>query len=175
MQGILGTRLALSEYGAKRSSRKGTMTMASEHPMRWSLFFCQRLDLNQDVNRRELEIELGSSLRFHPMPCSGRIDVLHLLRVLEEGSDRVLVLTCPVGSCRYRQGNLRAAKRLDHARRLIQEVGLEPQRLELVAADPHPMNIGELLRPLLARPWPLGSSPLARDRSLQKDSGGIDP
>ena len=47
-----------------------------------SIFFCQQLDPDQDANRRVLEKELGSRVKFFPLPCSGRIEFLHFLRAL---------------------------------------------------------------------------------------------
>ena len=77
-----------------------------------TIFFCQQLDPDQDVNRRALEKELGERIRFFPLPCSGRIDPLPLMRALESGADKVYLVTCPEGTCRYREGNLRAQKRI---------------------------------------------------------------
>lgn len=97
-----------------------------------AFFFCQRLDPDQDVNRRKLERLFGERIKLFPLPCSGRIEPIHLLRSLESGIDRVWVVTCPEGACRYHQGNLRAKKRVEFARGLIQEIGLEAERFQLV-------------------------------------------
>ena len=83
-----------------------------------SIFFCQQLDPEQDINRRSLEKELGEGIRFFPLPCSGRIDPLHLMRALESGADKVYLVTCPEGACRYREGNIRATKRIAYTQGL---------------------------------------------------------
>ena len=101
-----------------------------------SIFFCQQLDPEQDTNRRVLEKELGSRVKFFPLPCSGRIEPLHFLRALEAGADLVYLITCPEKVCRYQQGNLRAWKRIAYARKLIEEIGLDPERLVLVTTRP---------------------------------------
>jgi hypothetical protein len=62
-----------------------------------TIFFCQRIDADQDAHRRPLEKELGSQIRFFPLPCSGRIEPLHLMRALESGADKVYVVTCAEG------------------------------------------------------------------------------
>lgn len=117
-----------------------------------AVFFCRQLDPDQDVNRRSLEREMGRSIRFFPLPCSGRIDSLHLLRALESGSDKVYVVTCPEGACHYREGNVRAGKRVAYAQGLIAEIGLDPERLELIAtAAGKRATIDEISRELLAR------------------------
>ncbi len=126
-----------------------------------TIFFCQQLDPNQDVNRRALERELGERIRFFPLPCSGRIDPLHLMRALESGADKVYLVTCPEGACRYREGNIRAKKRIAYTQGLIEEIGIERERLELIVASAgNPMTVDELVRGLLARESSIGHSPV---------------
>ena len=125
-----------------------------------TIFFCQQLDANQDVNRRVLERESGSRIKFFPLPCSGRIEPLHLLRALETGADKVYLIVCPEGACRYREGNFRARKRLAFAQGLIEEIGLEPHRLELIqATQGDRLTIDERVRDLLAREAAFGPNP----------------
>jgi F420-non-reducing hydrogenase iron-sulfur subunit len=131
-----------------------------------TIFFCQQLDANQDSNRRALEKELGSKIKFFPLPCSGRIDPLHLLRALESGADKVYLLACPEGACRYREGNIRAKKRVAFARGLIEEIGLEGERLELInVARENNTTIDKLARELLAREATVGPSPVKQRKA----------
>jgi coenzyme F420-reducing hydrogenase delta subunit len=126
-----------------------------------TIFFCQQIDANQDVNRRGLEKELGAKIRFFPLPCSGRLDPLHLMRALESGADKVYILTCPEGACRFREGNTRARKRLAYTQGLIGQIGLESERLELIhLAAGTITTIDKLARELLAREATIGPSPV---------------
>ena len=126
-----------------------------------AVFFCQQLDPDQDVNRRTLERELGGRIRFFPMPCSGRIDPLHLMRALESGADKVYLVTCPERTCRYQEGNIRAQKRITYIQELIKEVGLEPERLELIIApEGNPVTIDVMTQGLLDREALVGPSPV---------------
>ena len=126
-----------------------------------TIFFCQQLDPDQDVNRRALEKEIGERIRFFPLPCSGRIDPLHLMRALESGADKVYLVTCPEGTCRYREGNLRAQKRIVFTQELIEEIGLERERLELIITSAeNPANIDKMARELLDREATVGPSPV---------------
>ena len=150
-------------------------TMEPDQRLELTVFFCQQLDPRQDIHRRDLERIWGGRLRLHPMHCGGRVEALHILKALEEGSDRVLVLTCPEGRCRYREGNLRVRKRLEHARGLLEEIGMEPQRLEFRAAPAQaPRHIAEILEPILSEPFSLGASPLRHlEGAGDSCSGGI--
>jgi F420-non-reducing hydrogenase iron-sulfur subunit len=126
--------------------------MDQKKAARVMIFFCQRIDAEQDVHRRLLEKELGSQIKFFPLPCSGRIEPLHLMRALESGADKVYVVTCPEGACCYREGNIRARKRLAYAQRLIEEIGLAKERLELIHVPAGTTTtIDTLARELLAR------------------------
>ncbi|HMK65485.1 MAG TPA: hydrogenase iron-sulfur subunit, partial [Thermodesulfobacteriota bacterium] len=102
----------------------------------YAFFYCQQLDPNHDLNRRIIEKEFGSRIRFFPLPCSGRIEPLHFMRAFESGADMVFLITCPEKACRYEQGNYRAKKRLQFTKGLIKEIGLDPERLILVTAKP---------------------------------------
>lgn len=126
---------------------------------RIAIFFCQRVDSEQDINRRAIEKELGSRIRFFPLPCSGRIDPLQLLRAIEAGADMVYLVTCGEGTCRYGEGNTRAWKRLAYTRGLIEEIGLEGERLEVIQSNGR-QTIDEVTRSLLAQDIHVGPSPL---------------
>jgi len=128
-----------------------------------SIFFCQQLDPDQDVNRRALEKELGEQIRFFPLPCSGRIDPLHLMRALESGADMVYLVTCPEGACRYREGNVRAKKRIAYTQGLIEEIGLERERLELIVTTAgNPVTVDKLAGELLGREACVKPSPVRK-------------
>jgi F420-non-reducing hydrogenase iron-sulfur subunit len=116
------------------------------------IFFCQQIDGQQDVNRRAIEKEFGPQVMFFPLPCSGRIESLHLVRALESGADKVFLITCPEGACRFREGNFRARKRLVFAQRLIEEIGFKRERLELITLPAGTKTtIDKLARELLAK------------------------
>lgn len=116
-----------------------------------AVFFCRQLDPDHDANERSIEKELGSGIRFFPMPCSGRVDAVHLFRALETGARKVYVVTCPKEGCRYGQGNVRARKRLDYAKGLVREMGLADDCFEMVPFQGQlPTSIDEFTRRLLA-------------------------
>jgi coenzyme F420-reducing hydrogenase delta subunit len=83
------------------------------------------------------------------------------MRALESGADKVYLVTCPEGACRYREGNLRAQKRIVFTQELIEEIGLERERLELIITSAgNPANIDKIARELLDREASVGPSPV---------------
>ncbi len=65
------------------------------------------------------------------VPCTGRVDVIYLLKALENGADGVFVAGCEEGNCHFLDGNIRARKRVNYAKVLLKEAGLEEERLEM--------------------------------------------
>ncbi len=66
------------------------------------------------------------------VPCSGKVDAIHLLKAFEKGADGVYVAGCLEGDCHFKNGNTRAASRVEYVRRYMEEIGLESERLEMV-------------------------------------------
>jgi coenzyme F420-reducing hydrogenase delta subunit len=73
-----------------------------------------------------------TSLKIVELPCTGRVDMLHMLRTLEDGADGVLVAGCLPGTCHYIKGNLHARQRVDYVRGLLADIGLGEERLRMV-------------------------------------------
>ena len=71
---------------------------------------------------------LPPSIRSVLVPCTGRVSPLHLLAALADGADGVYVAGCLEGQCHYRVGNLHALDRVALVRRLLESVGVEPER-----------------------------------------------
>lgn len=81
----------------------------------------------------------NAALKFVKMPCSSMVKDVFLLRAFEAGADAVAVMVCPEGACRYVEGNLRARKRVDWVKALLDEIGIGGARLcffNVPAGDP---------------------------------------
>jgi formate dehydrogenase beta subunit len=79
--------------------------------------------------------EVPENVRKIPVHCTSRIDVNDLLRALECGADGVAVVRCPEGSCKYKGIEHRVAARVDRTRQLVRMLGMEPDRVGILAAD----------------------------------------
>ncbi|RJX35999.1 MAG: hydrogenase iron-sulfur subunit [Desulfarculus sp.] len=65
------------------------------------------------------------------VPCTGKVDLVHILRAFEKGADGVYLVGCMEGSCHYEQGNFRARKRVEQAQRLLEAVGTGGERVQM--------------------------------------------
>ncbi len=64
--------------------------------------------------------------------CSGRVDPQFILQAFRDGADGVLVGGCHTpGDCHYLTGNFKAFKRVTLLKRIIAQMGIEPERLRL--------------------------------------------
>ena len=70
-------------------------------------------------------------IKYIKLPCSGMIKDVYLLRAFEAGADAVIVFTCPKGECRFVEGNIRAKKRVERTKSLLDEIELDGRRLSL--------------------------------------------
>ena len=84
-----------------------------------------------------------------------------ILKAFEKGADGVYVAGCLEGDCHFIQGNLVAKPRVNYTKKLIKEVGLEPERLEMfnMSAAMGP-KFAEVAEEFTERIRELGPSPL---------------
>ena len=97
------------------------------------------------------------------LPCTGKLEVIHLLRALEAGADGVYAAGCLEGECHYLKGNLWARKRIDYVKTLLAEVGLEPERVEMYnMSSAMGAKFAEVATEFTERIKRLGPNPLRR-------------
>lgn len=63
--------------------------------------------------------------------CSGRVDGTHIIKAFAEGADGVLVAGCHPGDCHYINGNYRTAGRFPLIKMMLEQMGVEPERVRL--------------------------------------------
>ncbi len=78
-----------------------------------------------------MRLQYPTGIRILRVPCTGRVDILHMLKPFEEGADGVFLSGCLLDDCHYKNGNYKAARRVRTAKKLLASTGLEPERLEM--------------------------------------------
>jgi coenzyme F420-reducing hydrogenase delta subunit len=99
------------------------------------------------------------------LPCTSKIDISYLIKLIEQGADAVEIVGCPPGACSFLVGTDRAQKRVTHARALLELVKMNPERIWLDRGDKLPAE--QILALAEARAQavrPLGSNPMKREK-----------
>ncbi len=104
----------------------------------------------------------------------GQAQMNYLLTAFEHGIDGIIVAGCLEGGCHFLEGNLRARKRVERTKKLLAEIGLEPERVEMFnLSSAEGTRFAEIVSEMSGRLARLGKSPLRPDhetiqRNLQE-------
>jgi coenzyme F420-reducing hydrogenase delta subunit len=108
-----------------------------------------------------MRLEYPDNVRVLRLPCTGKVEVDHLLAAFERGADGVIVAGCLEGGCHFLEGNLRARRRVERAKQLLAEIGLQPERLEMYnLSSAEGQRFAEIITEMTDRLKTLGPSPL---------------
>ena len=102
------------------------------------------------------------NVRIIRVMCSGRIDPTFVLEAFKDGADGVLVAGCHLPSdCHYLLGNFKAQRRIFLLKKVLEQFGLEPERLRLewVSASEGD-RFATVMREIVTEVKKLGPSPL---------------
>jgi F420-non-reducing hydrogenase iron-sulfur subunit len=77
-------------------------------------------------------MQYPANVRIVHVPCTGKVEVKHLLAAFERGIDGILLAGCLEGGCHFVEGNLRAKRRVEAAKHVLDEIGLGRDRLRMV-------------------------------------------
>jgi coenzyme F420-reducing hydrogenase delta subunit len=129
-------------------------------------FCCTHCAYNAADLAGSLRVQYPPAVKVVEVPCTGRVEIYHLLRAFEEGVDGVLVAGCLPGNCHYLEGNLNARRRVEQARRMLKDIGLEPERLKMVhMSSAMGLKFAEEAQRITDEIRVLGPSPLQAVRS----------
>lgn len=71
------------------------------------------------------------NIRVIRVMCSGRVDPQFVLDAFAHGADGVLIGGCHPGDCHYVEGNYKTLRRYHLLKRVLRDLGIEPERLRL--------------------------------------------
>ena len=120
-------------------------------------------------------LQYPPNIRIIRSPCTGRLEINFFMKAFEAGADGVLVAGCEEGSCHFKEGNYLAKGRVNAARQLLQEAGLEPQRLRMVnVSAASSQKFAEYVREMVETVTNLGPSPAKKmhKRTAKKEQTG---
>jgi len=105
-------------------------------------------------------LQYPPNVRIIRVMCSGMVHPNLVIDALTKGADGVLMCGCHPGDCHYIDGNLKAEKRAEAIRLLLEDFGLEPERfrLEWVSASEGP-RFAQVIRDMVQQVKSVGPSP----------------
>ena len=111
-----------------------------------------------------LQVQYPANVKFVRMPCTGKTDIRYLLEALEQGADGVYLVACPIGNCHHVRGNERGLARVNRAKKILKEIGLEEDRLDMFfMSGSQAKTFAQAAQTMTERIRQLGPSPL-KDR-----------
>lgn len=118
-----------------------------------------------------MRLAYPSNIKIIQVPCTGRIDVIHILNALEQGADGVMIAGCLEGECHFLTGNLDAKKRVHRVQKILGQIGIAPERV-------HMFNLSSAMGPRFAQIAlemtqtikNLGPSPVKKSQTKRPDA-----
>jgi F420-non-reducing hydrogenase iron-sulfur subunit len=75
-------------------------------------------------------VKYPPNVRLVRLMCSGRLDPTFVLKAFACGADGVLMTGCWPTDCHYRIQNVKALRRFELLQRVLEQLGIEPQRFQ---------------------------------------------
>lgn len=114
-------------------------------------------------------LQYPPNIRIIRSPCTGRLEIDFFMKAFEAGADGVLVAGCEEGSCHFKEGNYLAKRRVNTTKQLLQEAGLEPERLRMVnVSAASSQKFAEYVRDMVETVTKLGPSRIKKNTNKEK-------
>lgn len=118
-----------------------------------------------------MRLQYPTNINIIRVPCTGKVDILHILRAFEKGADGVYAVGCMEGDCHYNTGNLRARKRIEQAAGILDTVGVGGQRVQMrnLSSGEGPLFV-KYAKEIVEQIKQLGPNPLKQAKAgIQKE------
>lgn len=120
-----------------------------------------------------MRLSYPSNVKIVRVPCTGKVDIKHMMQAFQMGADGVYVAGCLEGDCHFKNGNIKAARRVQRVKGLLDEIGIEPERVEMITMS---AGMGEYFAQtaseITEKIRTLGPSPVKSIQSDQHRSAG---
>lgn len=77
---------------------------------------------------------LPESVKIIKIPCTGRLETTQILDSITAGADGVVVIGCLEDNCFHDVGSMLARGRVDRIKDLLNDIKMEPERVEMINA-----------------------------------------
>lgn len=113
------------------------------------VLYCQHsVDKNVDITSCTNSLE-NTQVRSVVMPCSSKVQVSHLLHILDQEADGIEVIACPTTCCGHLVGSKKMDKRIAYTQGLLKSIGQAPDRIGITHALE--LSSNDFLKQVIAR------------------------
>lgn len=103
------------------------------------------------------------------LPCTGKVDIEYIMKAFEQGADGVYVIACAIGNCHHERGNVRATKRVEYAKKLLDDLSLHHDRLSIYyISGGQGQAFADAAREMTARIRRMGPNPVKKSNGSGK-------
>ncbi len=78
-----------------------------------------------------MRLQYPANVKIVRVPCTGKVDVIHILRAFEKGADGACVIGCLEGECHFNPVNLMAKRRVEQAQKILDTIGIGGERARM--------------------------------------------
>ena len=108
----------------------------------------------------------GLMMRLVVMPCSSKVEISHLVKILEQGTDGIQVVRCPDGECHFLNGNIKAKNRVEYVRGLLDEIDFGSERVGIAKGNGfRPEDLFNLAADRAHAVQSLGPNPMKKEKN----------
>ncbi len=105
-----------------------------------TVFACENSAYPAATTAATIGSQWGQQAQLIRVPCAGKVDPRDVLRALECGAQKVMILGCHLENCQYLTGSTRAAKRLERLNNALEKAGVDKERVvfeQLASVEPY--------------------------------------
>ena len=114
-----------------------------------------------------MRLNYPTNVKIIKVPCTGRVDIIHILKALESGADGVFLAGCLEGECHFLKGNLRARKRVEHVKELLEEAGIGGDRVAMYnLSSAQGQRFAEIAKEMTEKVRELGPNPAKKEKKV---------
>ncbi len=116
-----------------------------------------------------MRLSYPTNVKIVKVPCTGRVDIIHMLKAFEQGADGVYLAGCLEGECHFLRGILRAKQRVAHVKELLNECGIGGERIAMYnLSSAQGQRFAEIAREMTEKVRGLGPNPAKNGRTREK-------
>jgi F420-non-reducing hydrogenase iron-sulfur subunit len=110
-----------------------------------------------------MRLSYPTNIKIVKVPCTGRVDIVLMMKAFENGADGVYLVGCMEGDCHYLTGNLKARKRVEYVKKLLDECGIGGDRVAMYnLSSAQGQRFAEFAREMTEKIKTLGPNPIKR-------------